>query len=330
VSETEDEADTQSDIDDFNNTLRADAFERDMSVRWLTSLIARADGLAIDCEETRTKIVDEAAFILSSFSDSSNEEPEEGLTRDFCFPVSLSLPDAAARKVEVEVRLNDAPLSNTDHTDVGLQSWGASIIMSRLMCASPSRFLLDTLDSGATIVELGAGTGLVSLTLAKLLPHISVQDPTIVATDYHPAVLDNLRANIETNFPGRGSDAVKTALLDWSAPCLDPPLHVPIPMLVAADVVYAPEHATWLRDCASLLLVPGGVFWLIGAVRTVGKFEGIADTVDAAFSAHDRPERDGCVLGILEKERIEKVRGIGRGDEQWYNLYRIGWVEGLH
>jgi predicted nicotinamide N-methyase len=325
VSETEDKVDQQSDVEDFYSTLRGDAFERDMSVRWLTSLIARAEELSIESDETRTKIVDEAAFILSSFSDSSSEDPEEGLARDFSFPTSLPFP--APEKVEV--RLNDAPLSNTDHTDVGLQSWGASIILSGLMCLSPSRFGLDRLEPGSTIVELGAGTGLVSLSLATLLPNMLVKEPTIVATDYHPAVFENLRANIITNFP-EGTERVLPALLDWSAPSLDPPLHKPAGMLVAADVIYAPEHAIWLRDCASLLLAPESIFWLIVSVRTVGKFEGIPETVDAAFAAEDCPERDGCVLQILGKERLERVKGIGRGDEEWYNLYKIGWIAPLH
>ena len=134
-----------------------------------------------------------------------------------------------------------------------------------------------------------------------------------MATDYHPAVLENLRANIVANFPDRGTQRVVPALLDWSAPNLDPPLHRPASMLVAADVIYAPEHAIWLRDCAGLLLASDGVFWLIVSVRTVGKFEGIPETVDDAFAADDCPKRDGRVLKILGKERIERVKGIGRG-----------------
>jgi predicted nicotinamide N-methyase len=294
-------------------------FERDFAVRWLTSLIARADEIAFSSDEARSKVIDDAAFILSSFSDSTDEGAEEALTRDFSFPTPLASRD-------IQVRLNDAPLSTTDHTDVGLQSWGASIIISGLMCASPDRFYLDKLQPGSTVVELGAGTGLVSLTLATLLPHIRVTQSKVVATDYHPAVLENLRSNIATNFPSQDPAPVHTMLLDWSAPVLAPPLDKPIPMLVAADVIYAPEHATWLRDCAGLLLAPDGVFWLIVTVRTVGKFEGIADTVETAFTAEDCPRKDGRILKILEKERVEKRRGIGRGDERWYNLYRIGWA----
>ncbi|KAF2279507.1 uncharacterized protein EI97DRAFT_482014 [Westerdykella ornata] len=318
ASQDDDEDDETSEVEDTNATLRADTFERDFAVRWLTALIARAEELSFDPD-----LVDEAAFILASFSDIEDEGPDQALTRDFCFP-SLFHSSASTK---IEVRLNDAPLSTTDHTDVGLQSWGASIILSDMMCASPGRFGLEKLDPGCTIVELGAGTGLVSLTLAKMLQQSYITDATLVATDYHPAVLQNLDRNIRTNFPSNDTAPVKAMMLDWSAPVLAPPLDKPASMVVAADVIYAPEHATWLRDCAGLLLGGDCHFWLIVTVRTVGKFEGIADTVETAFSAADCPKKNGKTLQILEKEVLEKRKGIGRGDETAYNLYKIGWRE---
>ncbi|KAF2012830.1 hypothetical protein BU24DRAFT_453158 [Aaosphaeria arxii CBS 175.79] len=300
--------------------LRADVFERNYVIRWLTALIARVEELSIESESVRECVLDDAAFILSSFSDSTEDGEDQSITRDFSFQTSL--PDSNP----VKVQLNDAPLTGVDHTDVGLQSWGASIILSELLCLDPTRFGLDGVS---TVVELGAGTGLVSLTLATLLPQLptSTTKPTVIATDYHPAVLDNLRANITTNFPSSPSSAVQTALLDWSSPSLTGPLSSPVDMLIAADVIYAPEHAQWLRDCAARMLVPSGVFWLIATVRKSGKFEGIADTVEAAFKIEDCPryESTGRVFRILEKTEVEKKRGIGRGDESGYLLFRIGW-----
>lgn len=319
VSEDDYEHDTLLDTEDALAALRADVFERDCAVRWVTGLIARADELCFTSEETRDRIIDEAASLLSSFSDAENDATPEPMTRDFSFPTAFASPTS------IDVRLNDAPLSGTDHTDVGLQSWGASIILSGLMCASPNRFALDKLQPGATIIELGAGTGLVSLTLAALHPHISSTAPAIIATDYHPAVLDNLRSNIAVNFPENAEPPVHTMLLDWSRPTIP---HEPVSMLVAADAVYDPEHAGMLRDCAARLLKQDGIFWLIVTVRVVGKFEGIADTVEAAFVDEQCPRReDFGVLKILQREWLEKQRGIGRGDETGYRLYRIGWAD---
>ncbi|KAF2820250.1 hypothetical protein CC86DRAFT_374459 [Ophiobolus disseminans] len=297
--------------------LRADPYERTFATRWLTSLISRVEEMGFD-EDATASIIDDAAFILSSFSDFTKDEEEEALERDFSFPT--------ASGGKVEVTLNDAPLSGTDHTDVGLQSWGASIVLSSMMCADHERFGLqqETLGERPTIIELGAGTGLVSLTLAKLLPEFGVTGANIVATDYHLAVLDNCKLNVETNFPSE-QPPVGIQILDWSQPPAD--LQSTATMLIASDVIYAPEHAAWLRDCAAHLLKPDGTFWLMATVRKTGKFEGIPETVESAFVPKLCPkDASGRVFKILQKETVEKRRSIGRGDESGYNLYRIGWV----
>lgn len=297
--------------------LRADPFERNFTTRWLTSLIARVEEMGSD-EDVTASIIDDAAFILASFSDTTKDDEEEALTRDFSFPTPSG-------KI-VEVTLNDAPLSGTDHTDVGLQSWGASIVLSSMMCTDPERFGLskETLGDQPTIIELGAGTGLVSLTLAKLFPEIDVMDTSITATDYHPAVLENCNLNVSTNFTS-GKSSVTTSVLDWSKPPAE--LKSTADMLIASDVIYAPEHASWLRDCAAHLLKPNGTFWLMATVRKTGKFEGIPETVESAFVPGLCPkDADGRMFRIMQKETVEKRRGIGRGDESGYNLYRIGWA----
>jgi predicted nicotinamide N-methyase len=316
ASQDEEDGDDTA-VEEIVEAIRADPFERNFATRWLTSLLSRSAEMDLS-EEAQSRITDDAAFILASFSD-SNAEEEEALTRKFSF--------ATTSGETVEVTLNDAPLSGTDHTDVGLQSWGASIVLSDLMCSNPERYGLKELPGQPTIIELGAGTGLVSLTLAKLLPNVGVDSASITATDYHPTVLENLQANITTNFPrdNRTEMPLSAAALDWSTP--PPELHCTAQFLVASDVVYAPQHASWLRDCAAHLMTSGGTFWLMVTVRQNGKFEGIPETVESAFVPEHCPRDDrGRVFTILEKETIEKRRGIGRGDEQGYNLYRIGWT----
>jgi len=297
--------------------IRADQFERTFATRWLTSLISRVQEMGFD-EQTADRIVDDAAFILSCFADSSKDE---ALVRDFSFPT--------ASGAVLNISLNDAPLSGVDHTDVGLQSWGASIVLSSMLCMTPDRFSLTShaLPNAPKVLELGAGTGLVSLTLAKLLPELAIAGANLTATDYHPAVLENCKANIVTNFgpSGEGRAPLNTMLLDWSQPPTD--LRSSVDFLVASDVVYAPEHAAWLRDCAAHLLKPDGVFWLMVTLRQSGKFEGVPNTVEAVFEPEVCPRSDaGKTFRILETQRVEKRRGIGRGDESGYNLYKIEWT----
>ncbi|KAF5845873.1 hypothetical protein GGP41_008363 [Bipolaris sorokiniana] len=321
ASQDEDGDDQETNLEELTTALRADPFERTFTTQWLNSLLARSEEMNMD-EEARERIVDDAAFILSSLFESSNSDEDEALTRDFSF----SMPSGEA----IQVTLNDAPLSSTDHTAVGLQSWGASIVLSSMMCADPKRFGLDPSDLALApkITELGAGTGLVSLVLAKLLPTINIHNGDIAATDYHPAVLENCKINIKTNFPSSCTDAsppVSTAILDWAQPPQG--LKATSDLLIASDVVYAPEHAAWLRDCAAHMLTLDGTFWLMVTVRKTGKFEGIPETVESAFVPEKCPKNtSGTVFRIVEKEFVEKRSGIGRGDESGYNLYRIGWA----
>ncbi|KAI1390509.1 uncharacterized protein F4822DRAFT_152860 [Hypoxylon trugodes] len=305
------------------DALRADVFERNFAIRWLTTLIARVEELKLDDEDEHELIVDKASFILASFTAPAEEDEEEdtGITRDFSF--ELTKGSDVQKAVTINVRLNDAPQTTTDHTDVGLQSWGASIVFSDSICTTPDRFSLtkDALGPSPRIIELGAGTGLVSLVLAKGLPHLGITNATLIATDYHSAVLANLEANIQLT-----EAEVKACPLDWSAPILAAPLDKPANVLVATDVIYAPEHAMWLRNCATLLLAPGGVFWLLMTIRPNGRFEAVVDSVEAAFQGTSPKNPEGRHLAILSMENVEKRRGIGRGDESGYKLFRIGWA----
>lgn len=309
--------------------LRADPFERACADRWLAGFICRAPTLhclARD-DDVCQRAVDQAAYILESLLAGGVDDPQAADDgSDLTHELSWELPsDPAGDGQVIKVRLQDriAGENSDDHDDVGLQLWGASVIFSELICASPARFALDKASLGPSprILELGAGTGLVSLLLGTLLPRLGVSQPKIVATDYHPTVLENLRANVAL-----GDLPVETALLDWSSPALEPPLDVPAEVLLATDVVYAPEHAVLLRDCAFRLLAPGGVFWMLIAVRKNGRFEGIDTTVESAFAADQPAGEDGRALTILSSETLPKQKGIGRGDESGYKLFKIGWA----
>ncbi|OLN87611.1 Protein-lysine N-methyltransferase EFM2-like protein 2 [Colletotrichum chlorophyti] len=337
VSETEDD---HEDIDGVHHhiaALKIDTFERHFAERWLTGFIARAESLpCFTTEEACQHALDQASCIFESFYTTPEDddggvqdEQDQDYAREFTF--NLSVPDDTLGSVPIAVRLNDklAGTNSADPDDVGLQSWGASIVLSRMMCESPGRFGLTqpALGSSPRILELGAGTGLVSLMLGNMLPHLGATDAAIVATDYHPAVLANLQANIAINFPPSESSRIRTTTLDWSAPTMDPPLHVPADIIIATDVIYAPEHAIWLRDCASRFLAANGVFWLLVTVRRNGRFNGVSDSVETAFVGNDGPrDQSGRKLCILHSEELEKTTGVGRGDESGYRLMRIGWA----
>ncbi|KAI8955022.1 putative methyltransferase-domain-containing protein [Xylaria longipes] len=324
--------------------LHDDPYERAFAERWLAGFLGRAEELlCFESEDSRQRAIDKASYILASFFSQDEEEDEDTeITRDYCFTLNLDSHETEERgesnnSETITVQLTDglAGRDDTDHTDVGLQSWGAAFIFTELMCASAARLNLTkkSLGSAPRIIELGAGTGLVGIALGKILPRLGVPTPTIIATDFHPTVLANLQANIVKNFPGPGqkkgpmSPSIQAAPLDWETPDLSPPLDEQADVLVATDVIYDPEHAVWLRDCAARMLKPDGVFWLMLTVRTTGKFEGISGTVRTSFNGRDGLRTpQGRVLAILDEERFARPSGIGRGDESEYRLFRIGWA----
>ncbi|KAI0872369.1 hypothetical protein GGS24DRAFT_18309 [Hypoxylon argillaceum] len=324
--------------------LRDDPYERTLAERWVTGFLGHVEELAcFESDEARQLAIDKASTVLTSFFNEDEEDTEDTeITRDYHFTLGSDCRDIerdgeSTDSQSITVQLTDglAGRDNADHTDVGLQSWGAAFIFTDLMCAIPARlnFTHDALGLKPRIVELGAGTGLVGIALGKILPRLGVLAPTIIATDFHPTVLANLQANILKNFPVLGKDkspispAIQAAPLDWETPDLSPPLDEQADVLVATDVIYSSEHAVWLRDCAARMLKPDGVFWLMLTVRTTGKFEGIRETVRASFNGRDGLRNPhGCVLTILDEECFARPSGIGRGDESEYRLFRIGWA----
>ena len=316
------------------DVVRFDPFEREYAVKWLTGFIARSDVWITeapeeeDCGDTfeeRNEVVDAAASLLSSFAGDS--EPDPALTRDFSFPRS----DGGS---PVCVQLNDGALLTTDHTSVGLQSWASSIILAERICWEPSSFHFDSLlRPGVRILELGAGTGLLSIVVSKFLPSAEV-----IATDYHPDVLANLRSNVSTNVSGQDQSSIFVHALDWSNPPTDGPFSEgSFDMVLAADVIYHPDHARWIKYCAQRYLRRSRdgepykpMFWLIIPLRSTGRHEGVGATVEQVFPTlgpvADPPSDLGeGELVILHKEEIARRDGVGRADEGSYVLFQIGW-----
>ena len=325
ASAEEDDDDTSSDFGRRNEAvevLRTEEFERSFAIKWLIGFIARSDIWVSSVPETETDaytcVVDEAVSLLALFTGS---ESEQAITRKFSFLASGGQP--------VEVELNDAPLISEDHTSVGLQSWASSILLAERLCANPGKFSLDPTTHGRSLrlLELGAGTGLLSITVAKILARGQVRTfrppPIIVATDFHPDVLANLQRNVDDNADTQG---ILVRKLDWSQPnSSSVSIDRPFDVILAADVVYEPSHASWIASCvAKLLARPAGVLWMIIALRSGGRHEGLSSTVCEAFSF----EGGGGRPSLLEKETLRRMDGHGRADEMGYELFKIGWAEG--
>ncbi|KAF8817627.1 hypothetical protein BYT27DRAFT_7237297 [Phlegmacium glaucopus] len=289
----------------------------------------------------RSTILDQAITLLSTFTN-GDEETEVALTRTLSFPLTTSSTLKKKNKNEIQVELNDAPLLKEDHTSVGLQNWGSSILLAGRICRHPSLFSLtvpiNTDGRPLRILELGAGTGMHSIVAAKILQSCN-STLQIMGTDYHPEVLDNLAKNVATNFP-KSPSVITIRCLDWEVPrSYSESLDRPFDVILAADVIYYPEHARWIEQCFEKLLSrpssssncsDGGVFWLIIPVRSTGRHEGLDRTVDTLFPAYPLEHVEAHIdsksqLAILEGEEVGRQGSVGWADGG-YKLFEISWI----
>ena len=372
---------------------------------WIACCTSPDADVGPDPEGARTEILDEAVVLLSLFNGTRDEEEDGSLSRKFVFSLGAGLksfgsdnlglslwpsegnhsPKPNPRSTQIQVELNDAPLPKEDHTSVGLQSWGSCILFAEQMCLDPAAFSLLPPASGShflpstspsifdsqprrlRILELGAGTGMLSIVAAKILQAHSYSkdgldtvNADIVATDYHPDVLLNLAENVKNNFPpssrseDSSTDIISITHLDWSQPkYTHPAFEEPFDVVLAADVVYHPQHAQWIKSVVERVLrrpftscqhggEGGGTFWLFMPIRTTGRHERMVETVECLFPSRldlDPSEKalycgDGdstlCPreysLAILHREDVARQVGVGRADEGAYRLFKIGWV----
>lgn len=332
------------------DAIRADSFERSYAIRWLTALVARADQLEVDDAE-REVIVQDAASLLAICAGTAAAG-----TRSRVFAFTSDAPEDGS---DIKVQLTDLPLDNQDYSSVGAQTWGGACLLADLIVQSPSDFGLGAAHGRPLrVLELGSGTGLVGLTVGKLLQ--SKRTATeLVLTDYHPTVLENLRSNTAVNFPAEGSPvAVSVHRLDWSSFSSSPPLHLspsfdtPFDIIFGADIVYELEHATWIKSCVEALMrtatpesltafvsscdqQPNPQFHLVIPLRATHAAE--AQTVERVFpfagsvrGGTDSPPEGTAVqrsLAVVGKEVVlceDMARGSGSDVE--YIHYTIAWV----
>ncbi|KAF9561508.1 hypothetical protein CPC08DRAFT_428672 [Agrocybe pediades] len=303
------------------DTWRGDEFERSYAMKWLTALVVQCGSEEDDADEDseclqerndKAALIEKAAALLAVCAGTASAGI---ITRRFDF----AIPHDAA---PITVDLTDVPLDNQDYGSVGAQTWGGAYVMAEMIAESPSSFYIQTRRTKVRGLELGGGTGLVSLTAAKVAKRLNV-DMEIVATDYHPSVLANLEQNIESN---SGCAQVTACHLDWSKlDHISPVLEEPFDVMYGADIVYEAQHARWIKECLLRLLRkpcqsnPDPTFHLIIPLRATHSAE--SKTIEQVFKKESKSD-----LVIKYKENIICDTETGRdGEEVEYAYFRIGW-----
>ncbi|KAJ7029711.1 putative methyltransferase-domain-containing protein [Mycena alexandri] len=291
--------------------LRADQFERAYTIRWLTYLINNAERLEGEGSEVE-KVIDGASNLLANCSGTSSAGI---INRVLDFPSPRGV---------ISIALRDIPLENGDFNSVGAQTWGGACVLSEMIADRPADFGLVARDSTTAlrVLELGAGTGLVGLTFTAVANSIGIP-VSVVCSDFYPSVLENLALNITTNFPVQ-NPSISSQFLDWSSladhhpPPLPPPLDVPCDVILGADIIYEPEHASWIHACVSHFLdrSKASEFHLVIPLRQTHALE--SGTVEVVFRGNLGPT-------ILSKETIVSDVEGNAAQEVEYAYYRIGW-----
>jgi len=310
--------------------ISSDTFEYAYAIRWLTALIAQS-ALRSDVDGVET-LIQSAAALLACCAGAASAGTR---TRTYALG-------------GVRVQLTDVALRNDDYGSVGAQTWGGACVLAEMIAEAPARFGLGSSgdDGGVSgtaatvrVLELGAGTGLVSLTIGKIIESHHGCSAEVVASDFHPLALENLKLNIKNNFsPSSSRLLVSAHFLDWEeaadpANALEAPFNVPFDEVFGADVVYEVEHAAWINACLRRLVRLTGNFHLVMPIR-----EGFAresEAIEHLFPHVEDMHRTSVVeptLCITRKETIICEGGLdsaaGRRGDVEYVHYTIQWANG--
>ena len=307
-------------------------FNQKHACDWLTALIShlqkRLSGDGED-SEAHELLLDDAAALLAVFAGTASAGK---LTRTFTFGNPLS--------PLVHVKVTDIPFENQDYTTLGAQTWGGAHVLAEIIVRDPYNFGLhpdptSRSPGGLNVLELGAGTGLVSLAVYRYLASRGLC-ATIYATDFNSLILNNLAQNISINklaIPESTDLRISSAPLDWSNPdTADPCLLDSVDLILGADVIYEELHAGWIKTCLERFMrkprlgsVHQPVFHLVIPLRPTHSFE--SSTIEGIFPPKSATSgQHGWELVIFSKDSILCEASDNEADGQVeYVYYIIGW-----
>lgn len=189
------------------------------------------------------------AHLLSLPKQSIVEEASQTRTLTYTLPDELDVPDTQVILIE------EAPNLLAAGSNVGLRTWEASLHLAQYLYSN------QDLVAGKKIIELGAGTGLVSILCAGPL-----QADLVLSTDGLSHVVDTIEENIERNrsslFVGDALRQLPIArILDWAdTDSMRDILTIndTLPeynLILGADITYSPDVVPLLAQLLKILIV---------------------------------------------------------------------------
>jgi predicted nicotinamide N-methyase len=147
-----------------------------------------------------------------------------------------------------------------DHEDGALPDAGMPYFAELWPAALPlARFLVrEGIGRGERVLELGCGLGLVGIALAK-------NGARVTLTDGSAEAVELVKRAARANAPFEHEPRVER--LEWR----EARVEEPYPIIIGADVLYAPEAFPWLARAARACIAPAGRLFLAEPRRPVAK-----------------------------------------------------------
>ncbi|MCJ1379142.1 hypothetical protein MMC17_002242 [Xylographa soralifera] len=174
-------------------------------IRVLKKLIQKMEGALIDPEEDEISD-DLAARLAQLMSRPQLPATIAALQKSY---VTYTVPITASNAATITILEARALLASTGTT--GLRTWEAALHLGTYLSAAEGTLLVQN----KTIIELGAGTGFVSILCAK---HLGAK--YVLATDGSGEVVDDMLSNVYLNGL-EGSGIVDPAVLKWGHALFD-------------------------------------------------------------------------------------------------------------
>ncbi|KND03524.1 uncharacterized protein SPPG_01005 [Spizellomyces punctatus DAOM BR117] len=266
--------------------------------KWLFRRMEELETLHVEKEEESKCIVEALERTAGVLEEWLNDKPSDDVS-----PCESDIESWSFTHATLKLSEPSASRTGSD-VEIGTQIWNAGLVLSRLIDAS---HLFPPYPTN--ILELGCGTGLTSILAAMVLP------PTthITATDFHPIILETALKNARLN---NVEERVSFQVLDWN----NPPTHSQfISTVLAADVIYAPEHARILPKVIHTIFV--------NSLSAEPKQAVIVNRIRPQFfSAISDFEKNMEAFGFVgtwvwADELLDKV------EKQRYRVYRFAWKD---
>ena len=223
----------------------ADQFETQFTHRWLLN-VNRIDWSESSFDEELIEdILSESSRLVAVLS---GQSASGGIRKVYHFPQSFT----TRSHDPISITIREAAIVEDS---LGGRTWSAAPLLADFLLSQINNDPINQLN----ILELGAGTGLTGLTMAKALQNIG-KKVNVHLTDYNENVLNNLMVNARLNKAERSSVKVKVFPLDWSEAQSNLMLETNNDLrntydcLLCADCVYEPQHAELIHAVASRLL----------------------------------------------------------------------------